>query len=300
MQDVIIIGCGPAGMTAALYLKRANKKVLILEKETIGGAIASSPLVENYPGLKAISGSELALNMYDQITDLGVDIELEEVLSIEDGDIKTVKTKDGNEYKAPVVIIATGTKYRLLGLPNEEELIGKGIHFCVSCDGAFYKEKTVAVIGGGNSAIVNAITLAQLCKKVYVIQNLTDLTCEETLKEKVKSLSNVEIIYNATVNEIIGDDALQAIVVTSDGIESKLALDGMFVSIGLIPQNDAFSSLIKLDKNKYIKSSDCKTNVDGIFVAGDARSKDYRQITTAVGDGTIAAQSALKYLNEIE
>lgn len=298
IYDSIIVGCGPAGMTAAIYLARANKKVLIIEKETIGGQIASSPLVENYPGYISISGSELANNMYDQVTNLGVEVELEEVKEIINNDIKEVITLDGNTYKTKTVIIATGARYRLLGLENEVNLIGSGIHFCVSCDGAFYKNKTVAVIGGGNSAIINAITLADLCEKVYVIQNLEKLTAENNLQEKLVSKNNVEIICSATVKEIIGTDSLKEIKIITNQKEQNIKLDGMFISIGLVPQNNFVKNLIDLNKYNYIDSNDGSTNIDGIFVAGDCRSKDFRQLTTAVNDGTVSAMHVINYLDK--
>lgn len=292
MYDAIIIGCGPAGMTSAIYLARQNKKVLILEKETIGGQISSSPLVENYPGYIAISGSELSNNMFDQVMNLGVDFELEEVVKIEDGDIKKVVTTD-NTYETKTVIIATGCKYRLLGLDNEVNLIGKGIHFCVSCDGAFYKDKTVAVIGGGNSAVINALSLSEICKKVYVIQNLDDLTSEKNLADKLKNKNNVEIIVSSVVSKINGEDSLESIEINND---KTIKLDGMFISIGMVPQNSFVKDLIKLDKYNYVDSIDCKTNIEGVFVAGDLRTKPYRQVTTAVNDGTIAANLVIDYL----
>lgn len=294
MYDVIIIGCGPAGMTAALYLLRANKKVLILEKETIGGQISSSPLVENYPGVSSISGSELANNMYEQIVDLGAEIELEEVIKVQPGKFKKVVTTD-SEYEAKSVIIATGSKYRLLGLDNEEELIGSGIHFCVSCDGAFYKDKVVAVIGGGNSALINATYLSDICKKVYLIQRGDILTAEVSLQDRLKKRSNVEIILSHEVKKINGDDSLESIVL-DDGCEIKL--DGMFIAIGHIPQNDFIKDIVNLDERNYIDSDDAKTNLDGIFVAGDCRRKKYRQLTTACNDGTNAALDTIDYLEK--
>ena len=298
MYDVIIVGCGPAGMTAAIYLARANKKVLIIEKETIGGQISSSPLVENYPGFTSISGSELANNLYEQVTNLGVEIELEEVSKIEDGDVKRVITTDGETFEAKAIIIATGARYRLIGLKNEVDLIGNGIHFCVSCDGAFYKDKTVAVIGGGNSAIVNAISLSDICKKIYVIQNLEDLTCETALKEKITSKENVEIICNSVVTEITGEEELKGIVIKTKDKEKKIKLDGMFISIGLVPQSELVKDLLKLNKFNYIESEDCVTKKEGIFVAGDCRDKMVRQLTTATNDGTLAALATIKYLNQ--
>lgn len=297
MYDIIIIGCGPAGMTAGIYAAHANKKVLIIEKETIGGQISSSPLVENYPGYKEISGSELANNMFEQVTALGVDVELDEVKKIEYGKIKKVITLD-NVYESKVVIIATGSRYKLLGLKNEDNLIGNGIHFCVACDGAFFKDKIVAVIGGGNSAVINAITLSDICKKVYVIQIIDKLTAESTLVEKLKEKENVEIILNAKVTELIGEDNLQAIKVNILNKVREIKLDGMFISIGLIPQSDFVKELLPINKYGYIESNNCVTEKDGIFVAGDCRDKQIRQLTVATSDGTTAALDAIAYLNK--
>ncbi len=296
MYDSIIIGAGPAGMTAAIYLARANKKVLIIEKETIGGQISSSPLVENYPGYEGISGSVLANNMYNQVDKLGVDIELDEVTDIIPGELHTVKTLD-NEFKARTVIIATGVKYRLLGLENEIELIGNGIHFCVSCDGAFYKGKHVAVVGGGNTGIINALALADMCEKVYLIQDKDKLTGEKILQDKLKQKVDVEVITNSVVSKIIGDDKLEKIIIKNGKKENEIIVDGMFISIGLMPQSDFLKGIIDLDKFNYAVSFDTKTKIDGIFVAGDIRTKPFRQITTAVNDGTTSALYALEYLD---
>ena len=296
MYDSIIIGAGPAGMTAAIYLARANKKVLIIEKETIGGQISSSPLVENYPGYEGISGSVLANNMYNQVDKLGVDIELDEVTDIIPGELHTVKTLD-NEFKARTVIIATGVKYRLLGLENEIELIRNGIHFCVSCDGAFYKGKHVAVVGGGNTGIINALALADMCEKVYLIQDKDKLTGEKILQDKLKQKVNVEVITNSVVSKIIGDDKLEKIIIKNGKKENEIVVDGMFISIGLMPQSDFLKGIIDLDKFNYAVSFDTKTKIDGIFVAGDIRTKPFRQITTAVNDGTTSALYALEYLD---
>ena len=296
MYDSIIIGAGPAGMTAAIYLARANKKVLIIEKETIGGQISSSPLVENYPGYEGISGSVLANNMYNQVDKLGVDIELDEVTDIIPGELHTVKTLD-NEFKTRTVIIATGVKYRLLGLENEIELIGNGIHFCVSCDGAFYKGKHVAVVGGGNTGIINALALADMCEKVYLIQDKDKLTGEKILQDKLKQKVNVEVITNSVVSKIIGDDKLEKIIIKNGKKENEIVVDGMFISIGLMQQSDFLKGIIDLDKFNYAVSFDTKTKIDGIFVAGDIRTKPFRQITTAVNDGTTSALYALEYLD---
>ena len=297
--DIIIIGCGPAGMTSAIYALRSGKSVLILEKESIGGQIAKSPLVENYPGYSSISGAELSNNLYEQVINLGGEIELEEVIEIKVGKEKEVITTD-NSYIADAIIIATGARHRLLGLPNEEELIGNGIHFCVSWDGAFYKDKTVCEIGGGNSAVINALTLSDICKNVIVIQDLSDLTAEKKLADKLKDKKNVEIHYNSKVKEITGENELKSIIIENI-LEQEIETDGMFISIGLVPESNFIKNLIKVNNYNYIESdNNCNTNIDGIFVAGDVRSKKIRQLTTAVNDGTIAAIEAMEYIDNLK
>lgn len=298
MYDCIIIGCGPAGMTAAVYLARAGKKVLILEKETIGGQISSSPKVENYPGFIEISGTELSNNMYEQIMKYDVDIEIEEVTKIVPGIIKTVIT-DSAEYETKSIIIAVGTKHRLLGLDNEEELIGNGIHFCVSCDGSFYKDKVVGVVGGGNSGIIDAIYLADIAKKVYVFQNLDYITAEQNLIDQLSKKQNVEIMLSTKVMKYNGSDELTGVDVQTEQVSKTIDLDGLFLAIGLLPQNDFLEEVIELDDRNYVISFDTKTNVDGIYVAGDCRTKEFRQVTTATNDGTIAANNVINYLNSV-
>ena len=295
MYDVIIIGGGPAGLTAAIYCARANLKILVLEKETIGGQIASSPLVENYPGFKSITGAELANNLYEQTEDLGIDIGLEEVIKINPGKIKKITT-DSGEYEAKAVIIATGSKHRLLGLPNEIDLIGNGISFCTSCDGAFYKDKVVAVIGGANTAVTNALYLSNLCKKVYLICREEELQCEKKLSDKLFEKKNVSVSYNSVVTEIIGKEELEKIKIKELDREYELEVDGMFIAIGMNAQTDIVSSLLDLDDEKYIINNECKTKENGIFVAGDCREKTLRQLTTATNDGSIAATYAIEYL----
>ena len=292
MYDVIIIGAGPAGITAGIYSKRANLKTLILEKESIGGQIASSPLVENFPGFKSISGAELANNFYEQADNLDIPIEIEEVTKIIPGKIKKVIT-DCGEYETKAIIIATGSKYRLLGLPNEVELIGKGIAFCTSCDGAFFKDKVVAVIGGGNTAVTNALYMSNVASKVYLIVREDKLMSEKVLADKVEKKDNVEIFYNTEVKEIIGSEELEGLLLSN---KNKIDVQGMFISIGMKPQTEILKDVVKLNDYNYVDSSDCNTSTDGIFVAGDCRDKKVRQLTTAVSDGAVAATSAIKYL----
>lgn len=298
IYDAIIIGAGPAGMSAALYLLRDGKKVLILEKETIGGSIASTPLIENYPGVKAVSGSELTDIMFDQIDELGVEFELEEVTNINvlEDNIKEVITVD-NKYLGKVLIIASGSAYRTLNLPNEDKLIGHGIHFCVACDGAFYKGKDVAIIGGGNSAVINAYSMSKIAKKVYILQKMDKLTCEKDLINKIESTDNVEIMYNVDVLEYLGDDELTGLSIKVDGKKKKLKVDGVFLNIGLIPQNKFAYDVIDLDERDYVISTNTETKVPGLYVIGDSRTKKYSQVTIATADGTIAALNAIEYLN---
>ena len=301
MHDIIVVGSGPAGLTASIYARRANKSVLILEKGTFGGQVTFSPCIENYPGYIKMSGNEFADKLIDQAVTLGADIEMETVKEIVDnGDTKVVKT-NLSEHTAKAVIIATGCKHRQIGLPNENALIGNGISFCATCDGAFFKNKTVAVLGGGNSALQEAILLSDLCSKVYVIQNLDFLTGEDKLCKILENKSNVEIIYGTIITELIGEDELKSIVLKNekDGSVANLDVDGLFVAIGLVPDNESFSNIANLNKQGYFDSDEtCSTKTKGIFTAGDCRNKSVRQITTAVADGAVAALAAVKYIDE--
>ncbi len=306
MYDIIIIGAGPAGLTAAVYARRANKSVLLLDKGAFGGQITYSPKVENYPGFESVSGSQLADYMVEQALSQGAEVEVEAATGIQlspDGVTKTVVTEDGNRYEALSVIIATGAKHRHLGLPNEDKFIGEGISFCAVCDGAFYKDKTVALIGGGNSALQEAILLSETCKKVIVVQNLDFLTGEQQLQDILAQRDNVEIITGHVVTEIPDGDALHAVVIesTATGERTTLKVDGMFVAIGLVPENTPFADHIDLDKWGYADSGeDCTTRTNGIFVAGDCRRKGVRQITTATADGAVSAVAACRYIDGLQ
>lgn len=301
MYDIIIIGAGPAGLTAAIYACRANKSVLVLEKGSFGGQITYSPKVENIPGFMSLTGNEFADNLVEQALAFGAEIEPTEVFGIRDGAVKTVVTEDG-EYEASAVIIATGAKHRLLGLENEQELIGNGISFCAVCDGAFYKDLEVAVIGGGNSALQEAILLSDIASKVYVVQNLDYLTGEKKLADQLYAKDNVEIITGSVVKSLVGDDELDCIYIekSSDGTITELPVKGMFVAIGLIPQNECFSNLMTLDAYGYADTDEsCITKTAGIFVAGDCRKKKIRQVTTAASDGAVAALAACDYVDTL-
>ena len=302
MYDIIIIGGGPAGLTAALYARRANKSVLVIEKGSFGGQITYSPKVENIPGFLSLSGNEFAEKLIEQVLEQGADVEACEVLEVRDGAVKTVVTDEG-EFEGKAVIVAVGARHRLLGLPHEEEYIGEGISFCAVCDGAFYEGQTVAVIGGGNSALQEAILLSDLAKKVYVVQNLDFLTGEEKLAEQLRSKENVEIILGTVVKELHGDGGLKAITIVNEksGAETELTIDGMFIAIGLIPQNEIFKNILPLNDFGYADAGeDCRSTTAGVFVAGDCRSKRIRQVATAASDGAIAALAACDYVDNLK
>ena len=301
MYDIIIIGAGPAGLTAAIYACRANKSVLVLEKGSFGGQITYSPKVENIPGFASLTGNEFADKLVEQALALGAEIEPTEVFSVRDGATKTVVTEDG-EYEAKAVIIATGAKHRLLGLEKEQEFIGNGISFCAVCDGAFHKNQDVAVIGGGNSALQEAILLSDIASKVYVVQNLDNLTGEKKLCDQLYAKENVEVITGSVVKTLKGDSDLAGIVIekTSDNTTRELDVAGMFVAIGLIPQNENFAELMNLDSYGYADTDEsCTTKTEGIFVAGDCRKKKIRQVTTAASDGAVAALAACDYIDSL-
>ncbi len=299
IYDIIVVGGGPAGLTAALYARRADKSVLVIEKATFGGQITYSPKVENIPGFVACSGNEFAEKLVDQVLAQDAEVENAEVTEIRDGDVKTVVTDSGTFF-GRAVIIATGARHRLLGLPGEEALIGNGISFCAVCDGAFYKDKVVGVVGGGNSALQEALLLADLAKQVTVIQNLDTLTGEQKLQEQLLARENVDVLTGTVVDGLEGDGELTAVRLrrVADGGSFTLPLNGLFVAIGLVPQNDAFAVVLPLDERGYVSAGeDCLTGRAGIFTAGDCRTKKIRQVTTAVADGAIAALAACDYVD---
>ena len=299
MTDIIVIGGGPAGLTAALYALRANKTVLVIEKATFGGQITYSPMVENYPGFLSASGNEIAEKLVEQVLAQGAEIEMDTVLEIRDGDVKTVVT-EGGEFEAKAVIIATGAKHRLLGVPGENELIGNGISFCAVCDGAFYNGREVVVVGGGNSALQEALLLCENASKVTVVQNLPYLTGEQRLQDRLNANEKARVILSAKVCEFLGDGELSGVKIADEnGTETVIPAEGAFVAIGLVPQNEAFSNVLPLDNYGYADVDEaCKTGKGGIFVAGDCRKKGVRQVTTAVADGAVAALAACSYIDE--
>ncbi|MBQ8738810.1 MAG: FAD-dependent oxidoreductase [Clostridia bacterium] len=303
MYDIVVIGAGPAGLTSALYARRANKSVIVLEKGAFGGQITFSPKVENIPGFTSLTGNEFAEKMIEQVLNQEAEIDLCEVKEIIDnGDYKTVVT-DGTAYEARSVIIATGATHRLPGIEREKEFIGEGISFCAVCDGAFYEGKTVCVLGGGNSALQEAILLSDLASKVYVVQNLDYLTGEKKLQESLAKKSNVEVITGAKITALLGEGKLSGVTVekTVTGEKSDLEIDGLFVAIGLIPQNKPFENVIALDAWGYADSDEaCTTKTNGIFVAGDCRKKRIRQVATACADGAISALAACDFIDSLK
>lgn len=301
MYDIIIVGAGPAGLTAAIYARRANKTVLILDKGAFGGQIAFSPKVENYPGFETVTGAELADKMVEQALSQGADVEVENVVSVKcENGIKTVITEDGNEFSGKALIIAVGAKHRHLNVPNEEKFLGEGISFCAVCDGAFYKDKTVALIGGGNSALQEAILLSETSKKVIIVQNLPYLTGEKKLQEIIEKRDNIEVILGATVDSVKDTEEFSGIILNKDGEKIDLPVEGMFVAIGLEPDNTPFKDFVDINQWGYADSDEtCLTKTEGIFVAGDCRSKTLRQITTATADGAYAAVQACKYIDTL-
>lgn len=300
MYDIIIVGGGPAGLTAAVYALRADKTVLVIDKSTFGGQITYSPKVENIPGFVSISGNEFAEKLVDQVLEQGGEFEMAEVLSVKDGDIKTVVT-DSGEFSAKAVIIATGAKHRMLGLYNEEKFVGEGISFCAVCDGAFYQGKNVGVVGGGNSALQEALLLSDVAANVTVIQNLPTLTGEKKLQDMLLKKSNVTVITSAVVTEIVGQNTLSGVKIEQDGNVREIALDGLFIAIGLIPQNEPFCDVIAIDDRGYaVGDGSGLTKTEGVFVAGDCRQKRVRQVVTAASDGATAALAACDYIDALK
>lgn len=289
MYDIIIVGAGPAGLTAALYAGRANKKILVLEAKAYGGQIVSAHEVSNYPGIQSISGIDYATNLYNQVIDLGVEVKFETVLSItDDKEVTTNKEK----YQAKAIILATGAENRKLRIENEEELVGKGVSYCATCDGNFYKGKDVAVVGGGNSALEDALYLSDIVSKVYLIHRRDEFRGEAKLISDIKKKGNIELILNSNVTKINGTDKVESITVNN---EKEIKVDGLFIAVGQEPKNIIFKDVIDVDDKGYIIAvDDVHTNKKGIYVAGDAREKLLRQLTTAVSDGSIAATVAIK------
>ena len=299
MYDVLIIGGGPAGLTAATYLRRAEKSVLVIEKNAFGGQITWSPRVENFPGFLSVSGTELGDKLLEQAMEQGAEVELDEVCALEktDGGFRA-DCASGTSFEGRAVILATGAKPRLLGVENEERLVGSGVSFCAVCDGAFYKGKRVAVCGGDNSALQDAVLLSESCEHVTLIHRRDSFRGEAKLVETLRGKENVSFLLNASVKAMLGADELTGLLVVQDGVDKEVPADGVFVAVGHEPDNGPFSAFLALDKGGYAASGeDCLTPMPGFFVAGDCRAKAVHQLTTAVADGAVAALAACRWLD---
>lgn len=293
MYDIIIIGAGIGGLTSAIYARRANKKVLVLDKNGYGGQILESLNVENYPGFSKISGYDLMTNIYNQAKDLGTEIKFEEVIDIDkDKNVKTIN----NNYSAKAIIIATGVASRKLGIENEDKLKGKGISYCATCDGNFFKDMNVAVVGGGNTALEDALYLSDICNKVYLIHRRDSFRGDNSTIDKIIKKDNIEIKYNSNINKIIGKDKLEAVVLNDD---SKLDIEGLFIAIGKSSINSEFLNIIERNDKGFIKVDNYKTNIDGIYAIGDCIEKNLRQLVTAASDGAIAVTEVIKYIKNL-
>ena len=299
MYDIVIIGAGVAGLTAGIYAKRANKNVLILEKKSYGGQIINASNIENYPGEEHISGFDLATKLYNQNKSLGVDIFYEEAKNVKKENKEFIIETNKNTYRSKALIIATGTNNRMMNLTNEDNLIGKGISYCATCDGNFYKNKEVAVVGGGNTALEDALYLSDICKKVYLIHRRDKFRADSKTVEELSKKDNIEVILNSNVTNLIGNDHLEMIEVTSNDKKNNLEVAGLFIAIGQIPESELLNDKIEIDESNYIISNEnCHTNIEGAFVAGDVRQKNLRQLVTATSDGAIAATEAINYINK--
>ena len=303
MVDIIVVGGGPAGMTAALYARRNGRSVLVIEKTGFGGQITHSPKVENYPGTMQMSGSEFADRLMDQILTQGAQIEYETVCGVSsDTDGFSVTTKEGGCYRSRSVILATGVKHRMLGLPGEADLIGEGISFCAVCDGDFYEGRDVCVAGGGNSALQEALLLADKCRSVTILQDLPQCTGEQRLLELLRGRNNVKIRTGLRITQLEQSGGELKAVLAEDvqsGQSNRFPCDGLFVAIGLYPDNKAYAPLAQLDTHGYFASGeDCQTRTPGVFCAGDCRAKDVRQLATAIADGAVAALAACRFVQE--
>ena len=300
MYDIIIIGAGPAGLTAAIYACRANKKVLVLEAKNYGGQIINTPSIENYPAAAHISGFDFATNLYNQAIEQGAEIKFEKATNIIiENNKKIIETPD-NKYEGKTIIIATGADSRKLRIEKEDEFLGKGISYCATCDGNFYKGRDVAVVGGGNTAIEDAEYLSDIVNKVYLIHRRDSFRADESSVNKLKEKSNVEFILNSKLRKLNGSELLESIEVEDNNQNTKtIEVSGLFIAVGKIPENENFKEIINMNEKGYIiASEDCHTNIDGIFVAGDNREKSLRQLVTATSDGAIAATEAIKYINK--
>ena len=299
MADIIIVGAGPAGLSAAIYAKRAGMDTVVYEAESYGGQIINTPEIENYPAIAKISGFDFADGLYKQAEALGAEIKFDKVTEIKpaEGGFEVSTEYSGTET-CKAVVLAVGAKNRHMGIAREEELTGKGVSYCATCDGAFYKGKTVAVTGGGNTAVEDAIYLCGMAEKVYLVHRRNEFRAEETLVNAAKAIENLEFVTPYVVKELKGEPKLSSVILENreDGSEKELTVDGLFVAIGQEPATASFKDLVTLSGGYIEAGEDCKTNVPGIFAAGDGRTKKVRQLTTACADGAVAALAAVDFI----
>ena len=302
MYDVIVIGAGTAGMTAGIYARRAGKTVLIIEEKNYGGQIINTPEVENYPGISKVSGFIFANNLYNQTRELGTEFKFEEVIKIQNNSGYKVVATNKTKYQGKTVIIATGAKNRPLGVNNEDKLTGAGVSYCATCDGAFFRGKDVAVVGGGNTALEDALFLSDYCNLVYVVHRRNEFRGEKGLTDILKEKGNVKFVFDSVVKSIKGEQSVEGLEILNvkKNTLSEIKVQGAFIAIGQMPDNEKFSDMVELDGKGYIKADEtCTTNTEGVFVAGDCRTKQVRQLTTAASDGAVAALAACSYINKI-
>ncbi len=302
MYDVIVIGAGTAGMTAGIYARRAGKTVLIIEEKNYGGQIINTPEVENYPGISKVSGFTFANNLYNQTRELGAEFKFEEVIKIQNNSGYKVVVTNKTKYQGKTVIIATGAKNRPLGVNNEDKLTGAGVSYCATCDGAFFRGKDVAVVGGGNTALEDALFLSDYCNLVYVVHRRNEFRGEKGLTDILKEKGNVKFVFDSVVRSIKGEQSVEGLEILNvkKNTLSEIKVQGAFIAIGQMPDNEKFSDMVELDGKGYIKADEtCTTNTEGVFVAGDCRTKQVRQLTTAASDGAVAALAACSYINKI-
>ena len=300
IYDIAIIGAGPAGLAAAIYGQRAGLKTITFEANVHGGQIINTPEVENYPALGKVSGVEYAMTIYEQAVGFGAEIEYKAVVDVElEGDIKTLKCNDGTEYQAKTVIIATGVVRRKLEIPGEDRFLGAGVSYCATCDGLFFKDKVATVVGGGNTALEDAVYLAGICEKVYLIHRRDEFRGSRHEVEKVLANPKIEILYDTIPLAIEGEGNVSRLKVKNVKTEEEKTLftSAVFVAVGLVPQNDLFTGKVDMDGGYIAAGENCLTNVPGVFVAGDTRTKTLRQLVTATSDGAIAATAAANYLD---
>ena len=299
MADIIIVGAGPAGLSAAIYARRAGMNTVVYEAESYGGQIINTPEIENYPAIAKISGFDFADGLYKQAEALGAEIKFDKVTEIRpvEGGFEVATEYSGTE-NCKAVVLAVGAKNRHMGIAREEELTGKGVSYCATCDGAFYKGKTVAVTGGGNTAVEDAIYLCGMAEKVYLVHRRNEFRAEETLVNAAKAIENLEFVTPYVVKELKGEPKLSSVILENreDGSEKELTVDGLFVAIGQEPATASFKDLVTLSGGYIEAGEDCKTNIPGIFAAGDGRTKKVRQLTTACADGAVAALAAVDFI----